>query len=50
MTLSSLARELEMLGRSGSLDGAATRVDRLAFECERAMRALSREVEREPRS
>ena len=50
MTLSSLARELEALGRSGSLDGAAARVERLAGECERAARAVLREVEREPRS
>jgi HPt (histidine-containing phosphotransfer) domain-containing protein len=49
MTLSTLAGELEALARSGSLDGAAPRVERLADECEQVARAL-REVEREPRS
>ena len=49
MTLSTLAKDLETLARSGSLDGAASRVERLAGECERVTRAL-REVEREPRS
>jgi len=48
MTLSALARELEGLARAGSLDGAASKVERLAGECERVVRAL-REVEREPR-
>jgi len=46
MTLSTLAKDLEALARSGSLDGAASRVERLAGECERVARAL-REVERE---
>ena len=32
-TLSSLAKELETLARSGSVDGAAPRVERLAVEC-----------------
>ena len=49
MTLSTLAKDLEALAKSGSLDGAAPRVERLAGECERVARAL-REVEREPRS
>jgi signal transduction histidine kinase/CheY-like chemotaxis protein/HPt (histidine-containing phosphotransfer) domain-containing protein len=49
MTLSNLARDLEALARSGSLDGAAPRVERLAGECERVVAAL-REVEREPRA
>jgi signal transduction histidine kinase/DNA-binding response OmpR family regulator/HAMP domain-containing protein len=49
MTLSSLARELEMLAKSGIIDGARPRVDRLAVECERVARAL-REVDREPRA
>jgi HPt (histidine-containing phosphotransfer) domain-containing protein len=49
MTLSTLAKDLEALARSGSLDGAASRVERLAVECARVERAL-REVEREPRS
>ena len=49
MTLSSLARDLEMLAKSGNVDGARARVDRLAVECERVTRAL-REVEREPRA
>jgi len=49
MTLSTLARDLEALAKSGSLDGAAARVERLAGECERVARALQ-EVEREPRS
>ncbi|HSF07142.1 MAG TPA: GAF domain-containing protein [Methylomirabilota bacterium] len=49
MTLSTLARDLEALARSGSLEGAAPRVERLAGECERVVRAL-REVEREPRA
>jgi CheY-like chemotaxis protein/HPt (histidine-containing phosphotransfer) domain-containing protein len=48
-TLSALAKDLEALARSRSLDGAAPRVDRLAGECERVARAL-REVERETRS
>jgi HPt (histidine-containing phosphotransfer) domain-containing protein len=48
MTLCTLAKELETLASSGSLDGAARRVDRLAAECDRVTRAL-REVEREPR-
>ncbi|MGH7388736.1 MAG: response regulator [Candidatus Rokuibacteriota bacterium] len=47
-TLSTLARQLEALARSGSLDGASPRVERLAGECERVVRAL-REVERERR-
>jgi CheY-like chemotaxis protein len=42
-TLSTLARELEMLARSGNVEGAAPRVERLALECERVVRAL-REV------
>ncbi len=46
MTLSTLAKDLEGLARSGSLDGAASRVERLAGECARVARAL-REVERE---
>jgi HPt (histidine-containing phosphotransfer) domain-containing protein len=45
-TLSDLARDLEALARSGSLDGAGPRVERLAGECERVVRAL-REAERE---
>ena len=49
LTLSSMARELEMLAKSGIIDGARSRVDRLAVECERVARAL-REVEREPRA
>jgi signal transduction histidine kinase/CheY-like chemotaxis protein/HPt (histidine-containing phosphotransfer) domain-containing protein len=49
MTLSSLAKDLETLAKSGSLDGVAPRVDRLAGECERVARVL-REVERESRS
>jgi CheY-like chemotaxis protein/HPt (histidine-containing phosphotransfer) domain-containing protein len=48
-TLSSLARDLENLAKSGSLDGAAGRVERLGIECERVVRAL-REIEREPRA
>ena len=48
MTLSTLAKDLEDLARSGSLDGAALRVERLAGEYERVTRAL-REIEREPR-
>jgi HPt (histidine-containing phosphotransfer) domain-containing protein len=49
MTLSILAKDLEESAKSGSLDGAAPRVERLAGECERVTRAL-REIEREPRS
>jgi signal transduction histidine kinase/DNA-binding response OmpR family regulator/HAMP domain-containing protein len=49
MTLSSMARDLEMMAKSGIIDGAGARVDRLAAECERVSRAL-REVEREPRA
>ncbi|HEU4370566.1 MAG TPA: response regulator [Methylomirabilota bacterium] len=48
MTLSNLAKDLEALARSGRLDGAASRVERLAGECERVVLAL-REVERERR-
>jgi len=47
-TLSTLARDLETLARSGVVDGAPQRVDRIAAECERALLALQ-EVEREPR-
>jgi signal transduction histidine kinase/DNA-binding response OmpR family regulator len=43
MTLSALARDLETRARSGSLDGAAARLERLDSECERVTRAL-REV------
>jgi CheY-like chemotaxis protein len=46
-TLSTCARDLEALAKSGSLDGAASRVEHLASECERVVRAL-REVDREP--
>ncbi|HET9488988.1 MAG TPA: response regulator, partial [Methylomirabilota bacterium] len=46
LTLSNLARDLEALAKSGSLEGAGPRVERLAGECERVVRAL-REVERE---
>jgi CheY-like chemotaxis protein/HPt (histidine-containing phosphotransfer) domain-containing protein len=49
LSLSSMARELEMLAKSGSIDGARARVDRVAVECERVARAL-REIEREPRA
>jgi len=49
MTLSTLAKDLEALAKSGRLDGTAPRVERLAGECERVARAL-REVEREPRA
>jgi HPt (histidine-containing phosphotransfer) domain-containing protein len=49
MTLSSMARDLEMMAKSGSVDSARARVDRLAAECERVARAL-REIEREPRA
>jgi signal transduction histidine kinase/CheY-like chemotaxis protein/HPt (histidine-containing phosphotransfer) domain-containing protein len=45
MTLSIRARELEALAKSGSLDGAAVRVERLAAECERVAAALG-EIER----
>jgi CheY-like chemotaxis protein len=48
MTLSTLAKDLEGLARSGSLDGASARVERLAGECERVARAL-RQVDRESR-
>jgi len=46
VTLSTLAKDLEGLARSGSLDGAAARVERLAGECARVARAL-RQVDRE---
>jgi signal transduction histidine kinase/CheY-like chemotaxis protein/HPt (histidine-containing phosphotransfer) domain-containing protein len=49
MPLSNLARDLEALARSGSLHGAAPRVERLAGECERVVQALQ-EAEREPRA
>ena len=49
MPLSTLAKDLEALAASGSLDGAAPRVERLADECDRVAQAL-REVERECRS
>jgi CheY-like chemotaxis protein len=47
ITLSTLARDLEALARSGTLDGVDLRVERLAVECERVVRALQ-EVGREP--
>jgi CheY-like chemotaxis protein len=43
-TLSALARGLETLAKTGSLDGAAARLERLADEWERVARALE-EVE-----
>jgi GAF domain-containing protein/DNA-binding response OmpR family regulator len=46
VTLSTLAKDLEALARSGSLDGAAARVERVAGECERVARAL-RQADRE---
>jgi HPt (histidine-containing phosphotransfer) domain-containing protein len=46
-TLSSLAKDLEMMARAGSVDGAAPRVEHVAVECERVARALRR-VDREP--
>jgi signal transduction histidine kinase/DNA-binding response OmpR family regulator len=49
VTLSNLAKDLEALAKSGSLDGAAPRLERLSGECERVVRAL-REIEREPRT
>jgi HPt (histidine-containing phosphotransfer) domain-containing protein len=49
MTLSALARDVETLAKSESLETAAPWVERLAGECERVARAL-REVEREPGS
>jgi HPt (histidine-containing phosphotransfer) domain-containing protein len=49
VTLSNLARDLETLAKSGSLDGAAPRLERLSGECEKVVRAL-REIEREPRT
>jgi HPt (histidine-containing phosphotransfer) domain-containing protein len=49
LTLSALARDLEALAKSGSLDGADPQLERLATEYERVERAL-REVEREARS
>jgi signal transduction histidine kinase/DNA-binding response OmpR family regulator len=49
MTLSTMARDLEALAKSGSLDGAAPRLERLTSECEQVARAL-REIEREPRT
>jgi histidine phosphotransfer protein HptB len=49
MTLSTMARDLEALAKSGSLDGAAPRLERLTSECEQVVRAL-REIEREPRT
>ena len=49
MTLADLAKALEVQARSGSLDGAGALVERLATECERAVRALQ-EAERESRA
>jgi hypothetical protein len=49
MALSGLARDLETLARAGTLEGAAARVERLAGECERVIRALE-EARREPRA
>ena len=40
VTLSSLAKDLEALAKSGSLDGAASCVERLATECERVTQML----------
>jgi CheY-like chemotaxis protein/HPt (histidine-containing phosphotransfer) domain-containing protein len=48
VTLSNLAKDLEALAKSGSLDGAAPRLERLSSECEKVVRAL-KEIEREPR-
>jgi len=40
VTLSSLAKDLETLAKSGSLDGAASCLERLASECERVTQML----------
>jgi CheY-like chemotaxis protein/HPt (histidine-containing phosphotransfer) domain-containing protein len=49
MTLSTLARDLEALAKSGSLEGAAPQVERLADERDRVAQAV-REVARESRA
>jgi len=46
VTLSSLAKDLETLAKSGSLDGAASCLERLASECERVTQML-READNE---
>jgi HPt (histidine-containing phosphotransfer) domain-containing protein len=43
LTLSSLAKDLETIAKSGSLDSAASCLERLASECERVTQML-REV------
>jgi len=40
VTLSSLAKDLEALAKSGSLEGAASCLERLASECERVTQML----------
>jgi CheY-like chemotaxis protein/HPt (histidine-containing phosphotransfer) domain-containing protein len=49
VTLSTMARDLEALAKSGNLDGAAPRLERLTSECEQVVRAL-KEIERERRT
>jgi hypothetical protein len=49
VTLSTLARDLEALAKSGNLDDVGLRVEHLAGECERVVRALQ-EVEHELRA
>jgi CheY-like chemotaxis protein/HPt (histidine-containing phosphotransfer) domain-containing protein len=46
VTLSSLAKDLETLAKSGSLEGAASCLERVASECERVMQRL-RETDNE---
>jgi HPt (histidine-containing phosphotransfer) domain-containing protein len=46
MRLSALAKELEMMGRSGSLEGARDKAEKLRDEFDLAMRAIEAEVER----
>ncbi len=40
LDLAAKARELEMMGKSGSLDGASSKLEQLASEYERAEQAL----------
>ena len=46
MRLSALARELEMMGRSGTLEGARESAETLQEEFNRAVKALQIEIER----
>jgi len=48
MRLSALAKELEMMGRSNSLEGAKEKAQRLKAEFDKVMTALEAEIKQEP--